>query len=72
MTTLELMQDQIAKLPPEEFRKLAEWIEERRAADWDRELEQAASNGKLDHLWKEAKKEIAAGKARPLDELLDN
>jgi hypothetical protein len=65
------MQDEIAKLPPENFRQLAEWNAERRAAEWDLELEDAARTGKLGNLWHQATKEMAAGKARPLHELLD-
>ena len=64
------MQSEISDLPPEDFRKLADWIEEKRASDWDRQMERAAEAGKLDRLWEKAKREIAAGKARPLDEEL--
>lgn len=72
MSALEQIEQAISKLPPEDFRQLAEWIEERRAAEWDQALEEAASSGKLDKLWDQAKKEIRAGRARPLDELLDD
>ena len=37
---------------------------------WDRQMEADAKAGRLDFLWKDAKQEIAAGKTRPLDELL--
>ena len=60
------MQDEISKLGRDDFWKLAEWIESKRAAEWDQEMEEAASSGQLDGLWDQAKKEIAAGKARPL------
>ncbi len=72
MSTVEQMQREIAKLPPEDFRKLADWVEKKRAVEWDQQLELAATDGTLDHLWENAKIEIAAGKARPLDGLLDH
>ena len=37
---------------------------------WDRQMEADAKAGRLDFLWDEAKREIAEGKTRPLDELL--
>jgi len=51
---------------------LAEWIDRRRETDFDRQIEADAKAGRLDALWAEAEKEIAEGKARPLDELLDD
>jgi hypothetical protein len=72
VTTLNQIENAISNLPPEDFRKLADWIEEKRATGWDHQIEHAAKAGKLDGLWEKAKKEIAAGKARPLDELLDD
>jgi hypothetical protein len=37
---------------------------------WDRQIEADAKAGQLDFLWEEAKQDIAAGRTRPLDELL--
>jgi hypothetical protein len=37
---------------------------------WDRQIEADAKAGKLDFLWEEAKRDIAQGTLRPLDELL--
>ncbi len=37
---------------------------------WDRQMEADATADRLDFLWKDAKREIAEGKTRPLDELL--
>ena len=37
---------------------------------WDRQMEADAKAGRLDFLWEEAKREMAEGKTRPLDELL--
>ena len=45
--------------------------ERARAGAWDRQIEADAASGKLDHLREQAKREIAAGEAVPLDEVLD-
>jgi hypothetical protein len=37
---------------------------------WDREIQTDAKAGRLDFLWKEAQRDVAEGKIRPLDELL--
>jgi hypothetical protein len=37
---------------------------------WDRQIEADAKAGQLDFLWEEARKEIAEGRTRPLDEVL--
>ncbi|MGB8356878.1 MAG: hypothetical protein WCD79_23475 [Chthoniobacteraceae bacterium] len=39
---------------------------------WDRQIDADAKAGKLDFLWKEAKKEIEGGRLKRLDELLDH
>jgi hypothetical protein len=36
---------------------------------WDRQIAADARGGKLDFLWEEAQREIAAGVVRPLDEI---
>ncbi|MBI3098055.1 MAG: hypothetical protein HYY93_07420 [Planctomycetes bacterium] len=72
MTKVEQLQAEIANLSPEEFRQIAHWLAERDAALWDRQMDEDAAAGRLDWLWREAETEIAAGEARPLDELLDN
>lgn len=35
-------------------------------------MEEDAKNGRLDHLWEKAEKEIDKGGLRPLDEILDD
>lgn len=37
---------------------------------WDLQIEADAKAGRLDFLWEEAKQDIAAGRTRPLDEIL--
>ena len=40
--------------------------------EWDRQIEADAKAGRLDFLWEEAKRDIAAGQTRPLDDILDD
>ena len=40
--------------------------------EWDRQIEADAKAGRLDFLWAEAKQELAEGRARPLDDLLND
>jgi hypothetical protein len=52
--------------------RLTKWLVEYDAALWDKQLKQDAKNGRLDRVWEKAEVEIANGKAKPLDELIDN
>lgn len=72
MSTLADIEDAIAKLPPVEFRALLQRMKERDADAWDRQIEDDAKSGKLDHLWEQARREIAEGEVVPLDEFLRN
>ena len=40
--------------------------------EWDRQIEADAKAGRLDFLWADAKKEIAEGRTRPLDDLVND
>lgn len=64
--TVEQLESEIEKLPPAEFRKLADWITERDHERWDRQLEQDAASGRLDALANEALRDHAAGRTCPL------
>ena len=72
MSTVQEIEAAIKQLPPAEVARVARWLAEYEAKLWDKQIEADAKSGKLDKVWKKAKQEIAAGKARPLDELLDN
>jgi hypothetical protein len=66
MTRVEQLQEQIAKLNPDEFVRLRDWLMGRDWAEWDRQIERDAADGKLDRFVAEALAEHAAGKSRPL------
>jgi len=65
------MQSEIEKLPREEFWRLADWIAERRAVEWDEQIEADAQNGKLQSLYDKLAGENEGEDAAPLDDFLD-
>jgi hypothetical protein len=69
--SVEQMQSEIAKLPPEDFRKLADWMDKRRALDWDRQIEEDAKSGKLDRLYEKLQAENLEAEAVELNDFLD-
>ena len=66
MTNLEKIEQDIASLSHDDLNKLAEWLAEFQAEQWDRQIEEDARAGRLDKFIEEAKVELAAGKTRPL------
>lgn len=72
MSTVQEIEVAIEGLPRREFLDLVDRLRGRHADEWDRQIEEDALAGRLDSLWEEARREIAEGKTRPLDEILDN
>jgi hypothetical protein len=61
MNNVEEIEQAAERLTPQEFDRLASWIDARRHADWTRQMERDANAGKLDFLFNEAKSEREAG-----------
>jgi len=72
MSTIAEIQTEITKLSRPERRELADWLAEIEADAWDAEIEEDIKAGRLDHLIAQAEADIAAGRTKPLDEVLDN
>ena len=72
MSTISEIQAAIAKLSPAEKIQLERWFAELQADTWDAQIEEDIKAGRLDHLIAQAEADIAAGRTRPLDEVLDN
>lgn len=70
MTTLLDIAAAIQELPENEVRELSTWLQGYLDERWDRELEDDAGAGKLDHLIAKAEADIAADHVRNLDEVL--
>ncbi|MBV9771372.1 MAG: hypothetical protein JOZ32_17510 [Bryobacterales bacterium] len=66
--TLETIKKAIKHLPLEERRKLAGWFEGMEEAAWDEDLKRDfAPGGSGERLAEEIRREIAEGKAQPLE-----
>jgi hypothetical protein len=66
MTRIEEIENAVASLPVEEYRKFREWFLERDWAQWDKQIEADSESGKLDFLVKEAMEEKDRGDLRDL------
>ena len=56
----------VTKLSPDELARFAEWLEEYRADEWDRQIEADARTGRLDALGRQADGDFEAGRATEL------
>ena len=72
MSTVAEIQAAIEKLSPAEKLELEKWFAEFQADAWDAQIEEDIKAGKLDHLIAQAEADIAAGRTRPLDEVLND
>ena len=72
MSTVIEIQAAIQKLTPAEKRQLEDWFLEMQADAWDAQIEEDINAGRLDHLIARAEADIAAGRTKPLDEVLNN
>lgn len=72
MRSVAEIQAEIEKLSRAEQRELAGWFAQVQADAWDGQIEEDVKAGRLDHLLAQAEADIAAGRTKPLDEVLDN
>jgi len=66
MGKLEQITQQIEALERDELKAFANWYEEFRADQWDRQIAADVEAGKLDKLIAEAEADIAAGRLKAL------
>ena len=72
VTTVQEIEQAIAKLSRQEFFDLARWFDEERNRKWDEQIETDSKSGALDSLLREVEDDIAKGRTRPTDDLCDN
>ena len=72
MRSVAEIQAEIQKLSSADQRRLADWLAELQADAWDAQIEEDIKAGRLDHLIAQAEADIAAGRTRPLDEVLND
>ena len=66
MTKLQMLEEEIKKLSPEEMAQLRDWLLEFDAAQWDREIERDAVSGRLDQVFEKSLADHRAGKSREI------
>ena len=70
MSTVQEIEAAISNLPPQDFARLRDWLLERDAQLWDKQIEEDCAAGKFQPLVEEIEKDIAAGRVKPLDEII--
>ena len=71
MSTVAEIEAAISKLPPKDFVQLRDWLLERDNLLWDKQIEEDAAAGRLDHIIAEIESDVAAGRTKPLDEVVN-
>ena len=64
MDRVEEIESAIASLPPDEYRRLAEWFLARDQTRWDEQMDGDSALGRLDLLFREAESETEKGLVR--------
>jgi hypothetical protein len=70
MTSLLEIKAAIERLSPREYAELMAMLHRPVDDEWDRQIAADAAAGRLDHLLAEARADMAAGRCRPLEDLL--
>ena len=66
MSQVEMLEQTVKQLSPDELTAFRSWFVELDAAEWDRQLEVDSETGKLDRLAQSAIEEHLAGKTKCL------
>ena len=71
MSTVAEIEAAISNLPPQDFAQLRDWLLERDNLLWDKQIVADAAAGRLNHVIAEIENDIAAGRTKPLNEVID-
>jgi hypothetical protein len=72
MSTVVEIERALQTLPVEEARKVADWLQRYLDERWDKQIDGDIASGRLDKMWEKAKTDIAAGRVKPLDEIVND
>ena len=72
MSTVHEIESAIEQLPAKEKWSLIHRLHDSLWQEWDQQIEADASAGRLDHLVQALEANIAAGRVKPLDEIIDH
>ena len=64
MSRVEEIEAALEGLPPEEYRRIVQWLQLREQRRWDEQMDADSGAGKLDFLFDEADRESAKGLLR--------
>jgi hypothetical protein len=62
MTKLQMLEEEIKKLSPEEMAQLRDWLLGLDAAQWDQEIERDAASGRLEQAFEKSLADHRAGR----------
>jgi hypothetical protein len=71
MSTVDQIEAAISSLPPHDFARIRDWLQARDNQLWDKQIEEDAGAGRLDHLVREIEGDISQGRVKPLDEVIN-
>ena len=71
MSTVAEIEAAISNLPPQDFAQVRDWLLERDNLLWDKQIEEDAAAGRLDHIIAEVESDIAAGRIKPLNKVIN-
>jgi hypothetical protein len=72
MSTVEEIEAAVRGLPATDQARLAHRLQDILWEAWDHQIEEDARSGRLDHVLAEVDADIAAGRTKPLDEVVDD
>jgi hypothetical protein len=72
MSTVAEIENALRGLDLKDARAVADWLEDYLDQRWDKQIEADAANGRLDGVWQKAQAGIAAGRVKPLDEVIND
>ncbi len=72
MKNLSEIEAAIKELPTVEARKLASWLNQYLDDAWDRQMQTDLATGKLDNFIAKVESDIAANRAKDLNEIINN
>ena len=72
MSTVTEIEEALKKLPVQDARAVAAWLQDYIEEQWDRQIERDVVAGKLDRLAEQAQRHYQAGRIKPLDEVIDH
>lgn len=72
MSTVAEIESALSQLPVKDARTVADWLQDYLDAKWGKQMDEDIAAGRLDPLWEKAKADIAVGRVKPLDEVLND